>query len=195
MSIDDRYKIPIDATANVHSVSAVGEQYLDLVSTGNSGAVLRDGQTITNGTVPAEIGPALDAANRGLAALPREKIVVVAGRDVAGGRRAGPGAAAAGRLHHRRSPATSRTTSTRSTTSSPTAAPILDSQVDSGDAIQRWAANLHTPSAPRPPSRTARCERAAAGRTDRRPAQRGVRRSCANRCRRPGEPPRSSPTC
>ena len=37
MSIDSRYKIPVDATANVHSVSAVGEQYLDLVSTGNPG--------------------------------------------------------------------------------------------------------------------------------------------------------------
>src|SRR5882757_209678 len=32
LSIDDRYKIPVDATANVHSVSAIGEQYLDLVS-------------------------------------------------------------------------------------------------------------------------------------------------------------------
>ena len=37
MSIDSDYKIPVDAVANVHSVSAVGEQYLDLVSTGNPG--------------------------------------------------------------------------------------------------------------------------------------------------------------
>ncbi|WP_156747396.1 MlaD family protein, partial [Mycobacterium sp. E2462] len=29
MSIDSRYKIPVDASADVHSVSAVGEQYLD----------------------------------------------------------------------------------------------------------------------------------------------------------------------
>src|ERR1700757_2465500 len=36
MSIDSRYKVPADAVANVHSVSAVGEQYLDLVSSGNS---------------------------------------------------------------------------------------------------------------------------------------------------------------
>ena len=41
MSIDDSFKIPADATANVHSVSAIGEQYLDLVSTGNPGPVLR----------------------------------------------------------------------------------------------------------------------------------------------------------
>src|SRR6516165_10706524 len=74
MSIDSNYKIPIDATANVHSVSAVGEQYLDLVSTGNPGKYFSEGQTITKGTVPAEIGPALDTANRGLAALPKDKI-------------------------------------------------------------------------------------------------------------------------
>src|SRR5246127_3681395 len=30
MSIARQYKIPLDASANVHSVSAVGEQYLDL---------------------------------------------------------------------------------------------------------------------------------------------------------------------
>ena len=32
MSIASKYRIPADASANVHSVSAVGEQYLDLVS-------------------------------------------------------------------------------------------------------------------------------------------------------------------
>src|ERR1700756_5457327 len=47
MSIDSNYEIPVDAVANVHSVSAVGEQYLDLVSTGNSGQTFSPGQTIT----------------------------------------------------------------------------------------------------------------------------------------------------
>ncbi|MGH3524148.1 MAG: MCE family protein, partial [Mycobacterium sp.] len=74
LSISDRYKIPVDASANVHSVSAVGEQYVDLVSPGNPGRYFSPGQTITKGTVPAEIGPVLDAANRGLAVLPKEKI-------------------------------------------------------------------------------------------------------------------------
>src|SRR6201998_893105 len=74
MSIASQYKIPLDASANVHSVSAVGEQYLDLVSQGNPGRFLSPGQTITKATVPAAIGPALDAANRGLAVLPKEKI-------------------------------------------------------------------------------------------------------------------------
>src|SRR5271168_490371 len=47
MSIANRYKIPIDASANVHSVSAVGEQYVDLVSEGNQRAYFLPGQTIT----------------------------------------------------------------------------------------------------------------------------------------------------
>jgi phospholipid/cholesterol/gamma-HCH transport system substrate-binding protein len=74
MSISDRYKIPVNASANVHSVSAIGEQYLDLVPTGAGNQYLADGQTITNGTVPSEVGPALDSANRGLEVLPKEKI-------------------------------------------------------------------------------------------------------------------------
>ena len=78
MSISEKYKIPLDASANVHSVSAVGEQYLDLVSdTGTPGKYFAAGQTITKGTVPQEIGPALDAANKGLAALPADKIPVL----------------------------------------------------------------------------------------------------------------------
>ena len=97
MSIDSRYKIPIDATANVHSVSAVGEQYLDLVSTGNPGKYFSGGQTIAKGSVPSEIGPALDTANRGLAALPKDKIAPAARRDGTIGRRVGSRAATAGR--------------------------------------------------------------------------------------------------
>src|SRR5262245_29646281 len=51
MSIDNEYKIPANASANVHSVSAIGEQYLDLVSTGDTGQYLSPGSTITTSTV------------------------------------------------------------------------------------------------------------------------------------------------
>src|SRR6201994_424104 len=77
LSIDSRYKIPIDASANVHSVSAIGEQYLDLVSTGNPGQYLSEGQNVgdrSTNKVPSEVGPALDSATRGLAVFPKEKI-------------------------------------------------------------------------------------------------------------------------
>ena len=119
MSIGNGYKIPVDASANVHSVSAVGEQYLDLVSVDNPGKYLSPGQTITKASVPAEIGPALDAANRGLAVLPKEKISQLLDETAQAVGGLGPRCSGwSTRL--RRSPVTSRPTSPISTTSSRT---------------------------------------------------------------------------
>jgi phospholipid/cholesterol/gamma-HCH transport system substrate-binding protein len=143
MSIDSRYKIPVDATAHVHSVSAVGEQFLDLVSTGNPGKFLSDGQVITKGFVPSEIGPALDTANRGLSVLPKEKIATLLDET----------AQAVGGL----GPALQRLTdSTQALVGDfktnlndiddliQHSGPVLDSQVNSASAIERWAHNLNT---------------------------------------------------
>ncbi|MBU3749669.1 MAG: MCE family protein, partial [Mycobacterium sp.] len=74
LSIDKKYKIPVDASANVRSVTAVGEQYIDLVSETNPGQYFDAGQTITKSTIPTPIGPALDRANAALAAIPAGKI-------------------------------------------------------------------------------------------------------------------------
>jgi phospholipid/cholesterol/gamma-HCH transport system substrate-binding protein len=143
MSIDNGYQIPADASANVHSVSAVGEQYLDLVSTGNRGPYLRNGQTITKSTVPSQIGPALDAVNRGLAVLPKDKLasLLYETSQAVGG--LGPSlrrlvdATQAIAHDFRGSIDDIDDIIARS-------APIIDSQVNSGDAIRRWAANLNT---------------------------------------------------
>jgi len=142
MSIGDRYKIPVDASANVHSVSAVGEQYLDLVSTGNPGKFFSPGQTITKASVPADIGPALDAANRGLAVLPKEKISqlldetaqAVGGLGPALQRLVDATQAIAGDF---------RTNISDIDDIIENSAPILDSQVDSREAIKRWSHNLN----------------------------------------------------
>ncbi|MFV8318314.1 virulence factor Mce family protein [Mycobacterium sp. 23] len=143
LSIDSRYKIPVDATANVHSVSAVGEQYLDLVSTGNPGKFFASGQTITKGTVPSEIGPALDTANRGLAVLPKEKIpklldetaLAVGGLGPALQRLVDATQAIVGDFHTQINDVNDIIQNS---------GPILQSQVDSGSAIERWARNLNT---------------------------------------------------
>ncbi len=142
MSIDSRYKIPIDAIANVHSVSAVGEQYLDLVSTGNPGKFLSPGQTITKGTVPAEIGPALDTANRGLAALPKDKIATLLDETAESVGGLGP---ALQRLVDSTQAIVGdfKTNITNVNDIIQNSGPILDSQVNSGDAIERWARNLN----------------------------------------------------
>ncbi|MBI2703460.1 MULTISPECIES: MCE family protein [Mycobacterium] len=143
MSIADRFKIPVDASANVRSMSAVGEQYLDLVSSGNPARYFSPGQTITKGTVPSEIGPALDAANRGLAALPAGKIPAILDET----------AQAVGGL----GPALQRLVDATQAIAGDLKAniseiddiiqnsgPVIDSQVESGDAIGRWSHNLDT---------------------------------------------------
>jgi phospholipid/cholesterol/gamma-HCH transport system substrate-binding protein len=142
MSIDSRYKIPIDAVANVHSVSAVGEQYLDLVSTGNPGKFLSEGQTITKGTVPAEIGPALDTANRGLAVLPKDKIGQLLDETAESVGGLGP---ALQRLVDSTQAIVGdfRTNITNVNDIIQNSGPILDSQVNSNNAIERWARNLN----------------------------------------------------
>jgi phospholipid/cholesterol/gamma-HCH transport system substrate-binding protein len=141
ISISSRYRIPIDASANVHSVSAVGEQYLDLVSVGNPRNYFSPGQTITKSTVPAEIGPALDAANRGLAALPKDKVAVLLDETAQAVGGLGPAL-------QRLVDATQAIASDFKTNIQDVddiiqnSWPILDSQVNSGNAIARWSHGL-----------------------------------------------------
>jgi phospholipid/cholesterol/gamma-HCH transport system substrate-binding protein len=143
MSIDSHYKIPIDASANVHSVSAIGEQYLDLVSEGNPGKFFSPGQTITKSSVPSEIGPALDSANRGLAALPKDKISLLLDETSQAVGGLGP---ALQRLVNSTQALVGdfKTNIADVNDIIQNSGPILDSQVNSSDAIERWAHNLNT---------------------------------------------------
>src|SRR5271155_4981473 len=143
MSVDSGYQIPTDASANVHSVSAIGEQYLDLVSSRTGGPYLANEQTITKSTVPSQIGPALDAANRGLAVLPKDKVgsLLHEASLALGG--LGPSLrrlvdAAQGIGHDFRGSIDDIDDILDHS------APIIDSQANSGDDIGRWAANLNT---------------------------------------------------
>ncbi len=146
MSIASRYKIPIGTVANVHSVSAVGEQYLDLVPTGNPGKYFSDGQTVGKGTVPSEIGPALDTANRGLAALPADKIPKLLDETAQSVGGLGP---ALQRLVDATQAIVGdfKNQITDVNDIIQHSGPVLDSQVNSGSAIERWARNLNTLSA------------------------------------------------
>jgi phospholipid/cholesterol/gamma-HCH transport system substrate-binding protein len=145
MSIDSRYKIPADATANVHSVSAIGEQYLDLVSTGNPGQYLSDGQNVgslADNSVPSEVGPALDAANKGLAVLPKEKIdsLLTETSEAVGG--LGPA------LQRLVDSTTNIAQGFKDNIPQVNdiiahSTPILQSQADSGDNIEQWSRNLN----------------------------------------------------
>ena len=143
MSINNDVRIPVDTTANVRSVTAIGEQYIDLVPASASGQYLSSGQTITNTTVPSEVGPALDQAERGLAVLPKEKIdsLLTETSQAVGG---------LGPALQRLVDSTTNIAQGFKDNIGPVndivahSGPILDSQVNSGDAIEQWSRNLNT---------------------------------------------------
>lgn len=96
LRLEDDVEIPADAVAELHSTSAIGEQYVDLVAPDGDGPFLDDGATIpVDRTVEMpQITPVLESLNRLLASVPRDETRAVldgigaglahAGRDVGG---------------------------------------------------------------------------------------------------------------
>lgn len=143
LSIGDKFKIPTDSTAIVGSVTAVGEQYLDLVSSGDPGQYFQPGQTITKSSIPQAVGPALDNAYKALAAIPSDKIPVLLDET----------AQAVGGIGPTLQKLVDNTQSFVTELSNniddiddiiDNAPPIFDSQAQSADAIYTWAANLNS---------------------------------------------------
>ncbi len=86
-------KVPSDVEASVHSRSAIGEQYIELTprpgKDGQHSRPLGDGDVIPVGRVdvPVDIGHLLDLTNRALQAIPRDNLRTVideANRAVSG---------------------------------------------------------------------------------------------------------------
>jgi phospholipid/cholesterol/gamma-HCH transport system substrate-binding protein len=74
LRLDDDAKIPAGAVAELHSTSAVGEQYVDLVDPrAGSGKVLADGARIPRerAVEMPQITPVLDSVNRLLESVPK----------------------------------------------------------------------------------------------------------------------------
>ncbi len=67
---------PADLQAEVRSVSAVGEQYVDLRPRTDTGPYLRDGSRIpvSDTTIPQQVGPMLDQLSALIDSLPKERI-------------------------------------------------------------------------------------------------------------------------
>jgi len=69
-------KIPADLTADVRSVSAVGEQYVDLLPRTHSPPYLHDGSVISmqDTKIPQQVGPMLDQVSTLLNTIPKDKV-------------------------------------------------------------------------------------------------------------------------
>jgi phospholipid/cholesterol/gamma-HCH transport system substrate-binding protein len=145
LSMDSGIRIPgpDDLTAEVHSVSAIGEQYVALVPRANGGPPLKDHDVILvdHTYVPPDINSLLAAANRGIGAIPagNVKTVVDEGYTAVGG--LGP------ELSRLVNGVTKVSIDARKNLDSlvaliEDAKPVLDSQIQTSDSIQGWAAHL-----------------------------------------------------
>jgi phospholipid/cholesterol/gamma-HCH transport system substrate-binding protein len=80
LSLNSDTKIPSgDVTAEVHSVSAIGENYVALSPHSANGRPLKDGDVIPadRASIPPNVNALLDATNRGLNAVPRDNLKTV----------------------------------------------------------------------------------------------------------------------
>jgi phospholipid/cholesterol/gamma-HCH transport system substrate-binding protein len=143
LSLDSGVKIPADLEAEVHSVSSVGEQYVQLLPRSGNGPVLKDGDVIPmdRTAVPTDINTVLDLTNRGLEAIPRDNLKTVVDEAYVAVGGLGP------ELRRLVAGSTALASDARAnldplTTLIDKSKPVLDSQTETADSIQAWAANL-----------------------------------------------------
>lgn len=146
LSIDSNYKIPADVGANVRSVSAVGEQYVDLVpAENNSGTYLSDGDVVPadRTTVPQEVGALLDQADVLLASIGDTRLQMVVDEAFNAFNGSGPELQRlidSTRLFVQEAAANSD--QTRQLLDQ--LGPLLDTQVVTSDAIRSWTRDMVT---------------------------------------------------
>jgi phospholipid/cholesterol/gamma-HCH transport system substrate-binding protein len=143
LSLRSDVHIPSDVDAQVRSTSAIGEQYVALLPRNGSAPALRSGDLIplSRSSVPPEIGELLDAANRGLEAVPRDDLKTMIDESYTAVGGLGP---ELGRIVNG---STKLATDARKnlgplTTLIDRAGPILDSQADTAESIHAWASHM-----------------------------------------------------
>jgi phospholipid/cholesterol/gamma-HCH transport system substrate-binding protein len=75
LSLNTSPRVPSALTAQVRSISAVGEQYVDLQPRGESGPYLQNGSVIPSSdtAIPQPVGPMLDQLNGLVGSIPQDK--------------------------------------------------------------------------------------------------------------------------
>ncbi len=143
MSLATSPKVPADLQASVLSVSAVGEQYLDLQPRTDSGPYLHDGSVIavSNTTVPQKVGPMLNQVSALLNTIPKEKLSKLLDESFKGLNGSGDELAA---LFDASSALTKDfdATADRTRTLLEDSKPLLDGQVISTEALRSWSRSL-----------------------------------------------------
>ncbi|MBX9639034.1 MAG: MCE family protein [Mycobacteriaceae bacterium] len=143
MRLDTSPKIPADLDAEVRSISAVGEQYVDLRPRTDSPPYLHDGSVIAaqDTKTPQPIGPVLDQTSALLNSIPQGKLTQLLdesfkafnGASYDFGSLFDSSAQISGDLNGVADRARSLTQDT---------GPLLDSQAQTATSIRRWAHSL-----------------------------------------------------
>ena len=143
LSLGSSLKIPANVQAEVRSVSAVGEQYVDLRPRTDSPPYLHDGSVIAmrDTTIPQPVGPMLDRVSALINSIPKDKLNALLDESFKGFNGAGydlgslfdSAATISGDLK----PVADRTRTLIEDTG-----PLLDSQAETTDAIRTWARSL-----------------------------------------------------
>jgi phospholipid/cholesterol/gamma-HCH transport system substrate-binding protein len=143
LSLNSDTPIPADLTAEVHSQTAIGEQYVTLLPHTGDTTPLKDGDVIpaSAATVPPDINGLLDATNLGLQAIPRDNLKTTIDESYTAFGGLGP------ELSRLVNNSTTLATDARAnldplTTLIDQSAPVLNSQTNSAASIDTWTANL-----------------------------------------------------
>jgi virulence factor Mce-like protein len=143
LSLNTSPKIPANLQADVRSISAVGEQYVDLKPRTNSGPYLRDGSVIpaADTTIPQAVGPMLDQVSALINSIPKEKLSQLLDESFKGLNGAGYDLAS---LFDSSAKVTGdvNDVSDRARALVDDSRPLLDSQADTTDEIKTWARGL-----------------------------------------------------
>jgi phospholipid/cholesterol/gamma-HCH transport system substrate-binding protein len=143
LSLGRSPKIPANLQAEVRSVSAVGEQYVDLRPRTDSPPYLHDGSVIAmrDTTIPQPVGPMLDRVSALIDSIPKDKLNALLDESFKGFNGAGydlgslfdSAATISGDL---------KPVADRIRTLVEDTGPLLDSQAETTDAIRTWARSL-----------------------------------------------------
>lgn len=143
LSLDTAPRIPADLRAEVRSVSAVGEQYVDLRPRHNAGPYLEEGSVIPveRTTIPEAVGPMLNKVSALINSIPKDKMSALLDESFKGLNGAGYDLASlldsSARVSRDATGAADRTR-----TLVDDAVPLLDSQAATTDSIRTWARSL-----------------------------------------------------
>jgi phospholipid/cholesterol/gamma-HCH transport system substrate-binding protein len=136
-------RIPNDLDAQVHSTSAVGEQYVALLPRTDTDGTLKDGDVIPldRSSIPPDINTLLDATNTGLEAIPGDNLKTTIDEAYTAFGGLGPEISRLVRGSTRLA-TDARRNLDHLTNDIDNVAPVLDTQTDTSDSVQALTAHL-----------------------------------------------------